>query len=124
MGQYSQGAVTCSFNDYKLSEYIKNQRQTAGRLPVKCAVNVFFLRVLGAGCWVLGAGCLAIPILIVWFRCWSYNNRFMCGWGIFMMLQALLTTTVPAPLSIDPLKSLYFWAKETWVKFQAVHDGS
>ena len=52
MGQinYSQGALTCSFNDYMLTEYIQNRRRTAGRLPVKRAVERVGPRVMGAGC--------------------------------------------------------------------------
>lgn len=34
-----EGGLTCSFNDFQLSEYIQQKRRKAGRIPVKHAVE-------------------------------------------------------------------------------------
>ena len=36
---FKEGGLTCSFNDYQLSEYIQQKRRKAGRIPVKRAVE-------------------------------------------------------------------------------------
>lgn len=112
MGQinYSQGALTCSFNDYMLTEYIQNRRRTAGRLPVKRAVERVGPQ--GDGSWVLGPslffnrmGQLLEPeeSMYVWL------GDIYDGPGIAHHNSAC---PINLPLSIDPLKSLYLWAKE------------
>ena len=36
---FKEGGLTCSFNDFQLSEYIQQKRRKAGRIPVKRAVE-------------------------------------------------------------------------------------
>ena len=104
---YSPGALTCSFNDHQLTEYIQSQRRTAGRLPVKHEVECVSSQ--GDGSWVL------VPSLF--FNCMSafgaegihaWLGHIYDGPGIANQSSAC---QISLPLSIDPLKSLYLWAK-------------
>ena len=49
---HSEGGLTCSFNDYQLSEYIQHRRRNTGKLPVKHAVD--HVGPQPDGSWVLG----------------------------------------------------------------------
>ena len=106
---YKFGGLTCSFNDYQLAEFIQQRRRSAGRLPVKIAVeNVGPQK---DGTWVLGpylfcdkSGTLLIPdeSKYAWIR------HLYEGHGIAHQSSAC---SVNLPPSIDPLRQLYAWAK-------------
>ena len=49
---YKLGGLTCSFNDYQLAEFIQQRSRSAGKLPVKTAVEHVVPQ--EDGTWVLG----------------------------------------------------------------------
>ena len=50
---YTEGGLTCSFNDYQLSEFIRHRRRQVGSLPVKKAVE--YVGPQSDGTWILGS---------------------------------------------------------------------
>ena len=107
---HSQGGLTCSFNDYQLAEYIQHRRRTAGRLPVKHAVERVGPQADGS--WVLG------PSLFFNRQGTLLNpDESMYAWlgnvyeepGIAHQSSAC---PIKLPLSIEPLRELYKWGRE------------
>ena len=104
-----EGGLTCSFNDFQLSEFIQQKRRKAGKLPVKTAVNKVGPQ--SDGSWVLG------PHL--YFDCngrllesdrsqYLWISHLYEGPGIAHQSTAC---PIKFPLSQDPLHELFEWAR-------------
>ena len=107
---HNQGGLTCSFNDYQLSEYIQQRRRTAGRLPIKHAVERVGPQADGS--WVLGPslffnrqGALLDPDESMY----AWLGNVYEGPGIAPQSSAC---PIKLPLSIEPLRELFTWARE------------
>ena len=105
----SQGGLTCSFNDYQLAEYIQHRRRSAGKLPVKVAVESVGPQLDGS--WVLGPdlffnsqGTLEDPD----DSKYAWIGHLYEGPGIAHHSTAC---SVQLPLSTSPLQDLYAWSK-------------
>lgn len=105
-----EGGLTCSFNDYQLSEFIQNLRRKSGTLPMKKAVE--HVDVQQDGTWVLGPklffsneGDLIDPT----GSNYAWIGNLYEGPGIAHTSSAC---SVELPLSVEPLKNLYEWVAE------------
>ena len=107
---HSHGGLTCSFNDYQLAEYTQNRRRAAGRLPVKHSVERVGPQ--SDGSWVLGPSLFFNregELLQPEESTYAWLGNIYDGPGIAHHSTAC---KIQMPLSIDPLRSLYMWARE------------
>ena len=107
---HSHGGLTCSFNDYQLAEYTQNRRRAAGRLPVKHSVERVGPQ--SDGSWVLGPSLFFNregELLQPEESMYAWLGNIYDGPGIAHHSTAC---KIQMPLSIDPLRSLYMWARE------------
>ena len=101
---FIEGGLTCSFNDYQLSEFIQQKLRKAGKLPVKKAVNAVGQQddgtwVLGPNLYMNGQGELVDPDLLKYM----WVGHLYEGPNIAPQCTAC---PVELPLTITPLTHL------------------
>lgn len=108
---FVEGCLTCSFNDYQLSEFMQQKLKKAGKLPVKKAVNTVGQQddgtwVLGPKLYINGLGELVNPNLLKY----KWIGHLYEGPSIAPQCTAC---PVKLPLSITPLTHLLQHLKVT-----------
>lgn len=107
---YSEGGLTCSFNDYQLAEFIQHRRRESGQLLVKNAIEHVGRQLDGS--WVLGPGLFLDNKGVIQDPSeskYAWIGDLYVGPGIAHHKTAC---TIYLPLSTRPLQDLYMWAKE------------
>lgn len=99
------GGLTCSMNDFQLSEYIQQRIRKQGKLPLKTAVEKVGLQ--KDGTWVLGPGIYISSQGFLLDHAESTHiwiGHLYCGPGIAPQYSAC---NIEVPLSVDPLRRLF-----------------